>query len=113
MVGLVPELVKLVCSSWFRIFLLLARLYCFGRLFNDLLSFLLSFIFLFDLIFSFQGRTRFAVLRTRDRDAFGFERLFNLRQLLDESCELFDVEGDSLRKKRISMISTWRSKRSR
>ena len=97
-IGLVPEPVKLAFSNRFRILLVLARLYWVGGLLDFLLHFLFLFLFvlLLSRLFSLQRSTRSAVLGTWDGDAFGFERLFNLGQLLDEDGELIDVERDAL-----------------
>jgi hypothetical protein len=92
----VPEPVKLAFSDRLRILLVLARLYCFSGLLDFLLFFLFVFILLSGLLLSLRRSTRVAVLGTWDGDAFGFERLLNLGQLLDEGGELIDVERDAL-----------------
>jgi len=100
-VGLVPEPIKFACGNRLHILLWLARLHCFGRLLGYLVFILLTlflFVFLFSLLFSLRSSMRSTIIRTWNGDSFGLERLFDLRQLLDEGSELFNVEGDSLEK---------------
>jgi hypothetical protein len=94
-VGPVLKPVKLAFGNRLRILLVLARLRCFGGLLGCLLFFPFIFILLY-LLFSLRRGARSAVLGAWDGDALGFERLFDLGQLLDEGGELIDVERDAL-----------------
>ena len=97
MVGPVLKPVKLAFGNRLHILLVLARLHCFGGLLGCLLFFLFLLILLFSLLFGLRRGARFAVLGTWDGNALGFERLFDLGQLLDEGGELIDVERDALK----------------
>ena len=57
------------------------------------------FLFFFGLIFHrfITGRCA-TVRRSKDRDVFGFECGFDLRQCLDDAFELIDGKGDALRR---------------
>jgi hypothetical protein len=66
----------------------LARLSCIISFFVLILLLFLIFVYLF-------SRTC-TILRTRNRDAFGFESFLDRRKLFEERGELLDIERDSL-----------------
>lgn len=69
---------------------LLAQLSCI------LILIFVLFLLLFILFVYIFGRA-YTILRTRDRDALGFESFLDGGKLFEERCELLNVERDSLK----------------
>jgi len=94
MVGLMLEFVK--SASLDRLY----GLFLIAGIRNGLLVWLscvlVCILIVFFLIFVYLFGRAWSVLGTRDRDALGFESLFNGWELFQEGGELLDVERDTL-----------------